>query len=346
MFRAFTYTILVILVLIAGLAWYGHQELQAELDRPLSIDSGESYLAIAPGSGFKKITEILKERGFVQYPQLLRLYGEWTGISRRLRAGEYALLPGDTLRALLEKMVKGEVAQHAITLVDGLTFKEYRRVVESDARLKHEIAELSDDEVMQRLGAEGVLPEGRFYPETYHFIRGTSDLEILKRAYLEMQRVLSEEWSGRAENLPLTEKDQALVLASIVERESGAKSERARVAGVFLLRLKIGMRLQSDPTTIYGLGEKFNGNLTRAQLADPSPYNTYVHSGLPPSPIANPSRASIHAVLHPEEGDYLYFVAEGDGTHYFSKTLAEHNAAVKRFQWKRVKNYRSAPAAQ
>jgi UPF0755 protein len=204
--------------------------------------------------------------------------------------------------------------------------------IETDDRFVKKLEGVSCDELMGRLGYPGQEPEGRFFPDTYYFTKGTADIEILRRAHRAMAKILEEEWAGRAPGLPLSSPDDALILASIIEKEAAQPSERPRIAGVFERRLALGMRLQTDPTVIYGLGNAYDGDLTKADLSENTPYNTYLHAGLPPTPIALPSRASIHAAVHPAPGDSLYFVARGDGTHQFSATLEEHNAAVRHYQ--------------
>jgi UPF0755 protein len=224
------------------------------------------------------------------------------------------------------------VVQYPLTLVEGWTFRQVMEALQADERLEHLIEDPSAEAVMARLGRRGVHPEGRFFPDTYHFTRGSSDLDILKRAHAAMERVLAEEWEARADGLPIESPDEALILASIIEKETGLASERAEIAGVFVRRLRLGMRLQTDPTVIYGLGDDFDGNLRRADLRNDHPYNTYVHAGLPPTPIALPGREAIRAALNPADGETLYFVARGDGSHAFSVTLEEHNRAVRKYQ--------------
>jgi UPF0755 protein len=237
-----------------------------------------------------------------------------------------------TPESLLRKLAGGEVIQHAITLIEGQTFREMLALIAANDKIVHTLDGASAGEIMARLGHEGENPEGRFLPDTYHFPQGTTDLAFLQRAYNAMERLLAGEWAARARGLPLNTPYEALTLASIVEKETGLAEERPAIAGVFIRRLLKGMRLQTDPTVIYGLGERFDGDLRAGDLRTDTPYNTYTREGLPPTPIAMPGAASIHAVLHPDKGDTLYFVANGNGGHYFSRTLKEHESAVQKFQ--------------
>ncbi|MDX1803841.1 MAG: endolytic transglycosylase MltG [Alcanivorax sp.] len=227
--------------------------------------------------------------------------------------------------------------------MDGWTFDEWRKQLDAMDTLKHALKGLSDDAVMARLGHKGQHPEGWFAPDTYFYTRGTSDLTLLERAMARQQDILNQAWAERDQNLPYSGPYQALIMASIVEKETGVPSERAEIAGVFVNRLRKGMRLQTDPTVIYGMGDRYHGNIRRSDLHTPTPYNTYVIPGLPPTPIAMPGREAIMAAVHPADTEALYFVARGDGSHYFSKTLAEHRKAVRDFQLRRRQGYRSAP---
>jgi UPF0755 protein len=224
------------------------------------------------------------------------------------------------------------VIQYPLTLVEGRTFRQALAVIASDPVLVADIGALTDEEIIARIGHPGVHPEGRLFPDTYLFPRGMGALDLVKRAYGRMEAVLAEEWDKRAPGLPFKDPYEALILASIVEKETGLAAERPEIAGVFVRRMQKGMRLQTDPTVIYGLGAAFDGNLRRVDLTTDTPYNTYTRGGLPPTPIALPGREAIHAVLHPAAGDSLYFVAKGDGSHAFSATLDEHNRAVRRYQ--------------
>ena len=256
-------------------------------------------------------------------------------VTTKLQVGEYALGHGLTPAGLLNKLASGKVIQHRFTIVEGWTFHQLRAALAADPTVVQTLEGVDDDEVMRRLDAEGVYPEGRFLPETYHYTKGVDDLRLLKRAYLAMQELLNEEWAKRDPDLPLANPDEALTLASIIEKETGQASERPQIAGVFVRRLKLGMLLQTDPTVIYGIGPDYDGNITRVHLRTDTPYNTYTRAGLPPTPISMPGRAAVEAALHPADGKDLYFVARGDGSHAFSATLAEHNRAVRRYQLRR-----------
>ena len=232
---------------------------------------------------------------------------------------------------VLDKLASAEGVTYSVTIPEGWTFQQMRAALAEAEKLAHASAEMSDDEIMTALGHEGEHPEGRFFPDTYTYHKGVEDLEILRQANQSMEALLEEVWADRAEDLPIDTPYEALIMASLIERETGAPEERRQIAGVFKRRLERGMRLQTDPTVIYGMGDRFEGNITRADLREATPYNTYVIDGLPPTPIALPGRAALEAAVDPQEGDTLYFVAKGDGTHHFSRTLREHNNAVNRY---------------
>jgi UPF0755 protein len=299
---------------------------------PLNIPESGVVYEIAAGTSLKQLAYDLQRRGITGHPHYLVWLGRELDLAHRLQAGEYEISPGTTPESLLRKLAGGEVIQHAITLIEGQTFKEMLAVITANADIVHTLDGVGTEELMTRLGHEGEHPEGRFLPDTYHFPQGTTDLAFLTRAYNAMERHLTEAWAGREEGLPLETPYEALILASIVEKETGVAGERPVIAGVFIRRLQKGMRLQTDPTVIYGLGDRFDGNLRASDLRNDTPYNTYTSDGLPPTPIAMPGAASIHAVLHPDKGDALFFVADGSGGHYFSRTLKEHELAVQKFQ--------------
>lgn len=303
------------------------------LDEPLAIGAAPVTVDVAPGQSLTAVANDLGKRGLLTNPRWLALYAKWTGADSRMRAGEYALQPGTTPRTLLTLFVSGAVVQHSVTVVEGWTFRDLRKALAKEPTLEHETKGMSDAEVMSALGEEGKAPEGLFFPDTYLFGKGTRDIEVLRQARDRMRKELDAAWAGRAQDLPFDDPYSALVLASIVERETGTPSERPRIAGVFVERLRRGMRLQTDPTVIYGLGESFDGNLRKADLERDGPYNTYTRTGLPPTPIALPGKESLLAAVKPEERGELFFVATGlgDGTHAFSKTLAEHEAAVRQY---------------
>jgi len=315
------------------LAW-GWMEYDNFRVRPLSLPAEGMVYNLKPGSSVISLASDLAARGVIDRPLLLRLLARLTDQADQLKAGEYRIPAGTTPVQLLQILTSGKVVQHALTLVEGWTFRQVMAAVEADEVLQHTLTGLTDAEVMQRLGYPDQHPEGRFYPDTYHFPRGETDQAFLQRAHRRMQQVLTEEWAQRAKDLPLQTAEEALILASIVERETGLPEERARIAGVFIRRLQKGMLLQTDPTVIYGMGERYDGNIRRRDLETDTPYNTYTRKGLTPTPIAMPSRAAIRAVLHPQQGKALYFVATGDGGHHFSSTLDEHNRAVRKYQLK------------
>jgi UPF0755 protein len=262
-----------------------------------------------------------------------------------LQAGEYILQQGLTPRTLLEQLVDGKVNQYELTLIEGHTFREMLQRIQDDPVLIHTLGDETDAGIMEQLEHPGQHHEGRFLPDTYYFARGTTDIDFLQRAWQAMNSALQTAWEKRSEGLPFDTPDEALVLASIVEKETGVATERPIIAGVFVRRLQKGMLLQTDPTVIYGLGETFDGNLRLRDLRSDTPYNTYTRKGLPPTPIAMPGVDAIHAVLHPAKGNSLYFVAMGEGRHYFSDTLKQHNLAVDKFQ-KKKKGIKLPPSGQ
>lgn len=337
------------LVIVGGAAVLGwlHHAHQRALDQPL-IPAGaeaQSYV-LEPGTSLVALAGALSARGWLDEPRTLIWEGRRRGVASRLQAGEYAIEPGMTPRELLEAMVAGRIVQHQVTLLEGWTFRQALEALHGHPELEATLSDASFETIMARLDREGQHPEGLFYPDTYHFSRGTSDLDILRRALNRMEQVLQRSWSERRPDLPLDEPYEALVLASIVEKETGAAEERPIIAGVFIRRLRIGMRLQTDPTVIYGMGEAFDGDLRRRDLRADTPYNTYRRDGLPPTPIALAGEAAIDAVLNPTEGEALFFVARGDGTHAFSATLAEHNRAVACYQLGRASKCEPAAAAE
>lgn len=329
--------ILLLLVICAALLIYGYEYLH----QPLKIT--EQSIEIKAGSGFSQITDQLEQREIISEPIIWKVYARITAKATRVQAGEYQIEPGLTPVKLLDKLVQGEVVQHQVTLVEGWTFEQLLKVLATEEKLQHQLAGLSSSEIMTVLDKPEQHPEGRFFPDSYQYISGTSDVDILQRAYQRLSVILAEEWAQRDKGLPYKTAYEALIMASIVEKETGKASERSEIAGVFLRRLNKGMRLQTDPTVIYGLGDDYKGNIKRKDLQQPTPYNTYINTGLPPTPIAMVGREAIHAALHPKPGKSLYFVAKGDGSHSFSDTLEQHNLAVKRYQLKRVEQYRSSP---
>ena len=273
--------------------------------------------------------------GVLETPLYFVVLGRYLEFDSRLKAGEFQLRQGTNPEQLLEQFASGQVVQHSLTLIEGETFGDMMLRISQHNVLEHTLASLDNAAVMAAIGKPDEHPEGRFLPETYYFPRGTSDVEFLRRAYQDMHEFLLGAWEKRDPDLPLKTSYEALVLASIVEKETGVAAERPQIAGVFVRRLRKGMRLQTDPTVIYGIGDSFDGDIRYRDLRTDTPYNTYTRFGLPPTPIALPGREAILAVLHPDDGNSLYFVARGDGSHHFSSTLKEHNRAVDRYQRKR-----------
>jgi len=309
------------------------RDYEAFSNAPMPLLDHEIVIDVSMGTSFNQIVGKLRAQGATEAPrEYWRLLAMELGVLRTLRAGEYLLEPGMTPRELLGRMAKGKVIHHQFTIVEGWSFRDLRLALTQAEKLKQTVAGLSDEDLMAQVGKPGQHPEGRFLPETYSFVRGQSDLDVLKRAFTAMDEQLLKAWNDRAPDSPLETPEQLLILASIVEKETGRASDRGPIAGVFARRLKIGMRLQTDPTVIYGLGSSFNGNLTRRHLETDTPYNSYTRAGLPPTPIALPGVAALAAAANPAAGDALYFVAKGNGESHFSATLAEHNEAVRRYQ--------------
>ncbi len=299
---------------------------------PLLTGQAATRFIVVPGTGLRTISRDLAARGLIVSPWTFSLVARLRGQSEKLQAGVYEIRPGTTPVALLERMARGDSLRDRITFIEGWTFRQVRAILDRTESLRHDTVGLREQEILERLGAIERHAEGLFFPDTYHFTMGTSDLQILRIAHGRMRAHLERAWAARKPGLPFTSPYDALVLASMVEKETGRAEDRPAIAAVFLNRLRIGMRLQSDPTVIYGLGERFDGNLRRRDLESDSPYNTYVRNGLPPTPIALPGAAALDAVLMPIEHRALYFVARGDGTSEFSSNLDDHNRAVARYQ--------------
>ena len=306
------------------------------LNRPLALVSAAVELSIELGTPPREVANAWVRAGVLTEPAALYQWFRWSGQSRRIRAGSYELEPGVTPRSLLAKMVQGDEAFERVRLIEGWTFRQFRAALARAPHLKPASAGLTDSALMTAIGLPGSAPEGRFYPDTYLYSRGVSDLTVLRRAAVMQRQKLDEVWVGRAANLPIQTAEQALVLASIVEKETGLAGDRARIAGVFINRLRIGMPLQTDPSVIYGVadavGQDFSGNLRKRDLQADTPFNTYTRTGLPPTPIAMPGLASLRAAVRPESTRALYFVARGDGSSVFSDDLAAHNRAVNQYQ--------------
>lgn len=334
--KALVVTILVPAVMLAAICTYVVLQYERFMSQPLQSDTAFVY-AVEPGSNLRAISEDLKQQGLSDFPPVyLQVYGRLTQQAHKIKAGEYQIEPGTNLPQFLELLVSGKVIMNALTIVEGMTTKELLSAVHAHPKIVNTLEARDIEALMSSLGAEEKAEEGWFLPETYHFPSGTTDVDFLKRAYQQMQAALAEAWEQRDEDLPYKSPYEALIMASIIEKETGIAEERPEIAGVFVRRLQKGMRLQTDPTVIYGMGDKFDGNLRRTDLRTDTPYNTYTRHGLPPTPICLPSIESIHAALHPADGNSLYFVATGEeGRHVFSATLKQHNKAVRRYQLKR-----------
>jgi UPF0755 protein len=316
-------------LLIAGLlagaaAWW--------LNQPLALSSETVDLSIEPGTSPRGVAQAAAEAGVDVNPTLLFWWFRLSGDARQIRAGSYELERGATPRTLLQMLVRGEESLRSITLVEGWNWRQVRQALSRAEQLRPDTENLSDEMIMSQLGREGLPAEGRFFPDTYTYAKGSSDLAVLRRALHAMDKKLDAVWAQRAPDTPLKTPTEALILASIVEKETGKPADRAVIAGVFVNRLRIGMMLQTDPTVIYGLGEAFDGNLRKRHLQADTAWNTYTRAGLPPTPIAMPGKASLLAAVQPAQTKALYFVARGDGSSQFSATLDEHNRAVNKFQ--------------
>lgn len=314
-------------------------ELHDYMQTPLhlqGLDSQQQYLryTVKAGQNLTVVAEDLYRSGIIDHPRYLRWIARWQGNADQVKAGEYALTTGMTIQQFLDRITDGDVIQYPATIIEGWTYSQLRQYLAGIDAIRHHPSALQAQHVIARLGYAQAPPEGMFLPDTYYYTRGMSDLDILDRAYQAMTHFLQRAWQQRAADLPYKTPYEALIMASIIEKETAVASERKQIAGVFVRRLQRHMRLQTDPTVIYGIGEKFDGNLRSRDLKADTPYNTYRHRGLPPTPIAMPGTDSILAALHPDQGDTLYFVARGDGTHQFSATITEHNKAVRKYQLK------------
>ena len=320
----------VILLLVAAGAGIGAWQVDRFLSAPVNVPDDGLTFTIAPGSSFGAVAASLADEGIIDQPDWYRLYARWSGQAAAIQAGEYRISPEATPRSLLEQFTSGDVQLYSFTLVEGWNHRDLLAALQANDAMVSSMTNEDWPALLEELGATVTHPEGLFLPETYYFPRGTTDRVVLGQAYALMQEVLAEEWAARSTATPVSSPYEALILASIVEKETALAEERARIAGVFTRRLEKRMRLQTDPTVIYGIGPDFDGNITRKHLRTDTPYNTYTRRGLPPTPIAMAGRAAIHAALHPADGDELFFVATGlgDGSHKFSVTKDEHDAAV------------------
>ena len=316
------------LAVVAAFAWWASKPILPANHSPIEI-------TIPAGSGVKQVTRQVAQAGAPVSPLLLEVLARASGNTSRIKAGIYELTPGTSAWDLLNKMVRGEYLMDSITIIEGWTFRQMRQAILQHKGLRHVASHWSDQELLSRIAPDFQVAEGLFYPETYTFAKGSSDVQVYRQAHTLMMRRLNEAWEKRDPALPYKSPYEALIMASIVEKETGQRAERTMIAGVFVNRLRIGMLLQTDPTVIYGMGESFDGNIRKRDLLTDTPYNTYTRRGLPPSPIALPGGESIHAALNPAETKALYFVARGDGTSHFSPTLREHEAAVDQYQRRR-----------
>ena len=308
----------------SGFAWWTKQ--------PLTVPGAPIEFTINPGSGVAASAQQMVAAGVPVNPTMLVLLARLTGDAGRIKAGSYELKPDATPRSLLRQLVRGEFAQEAVTIIEGWSFKQMRQAISSHGHLKHDTVKRTDAELMAKISTEFKDPEGLFFPDTYLFAKGSSEIEIYRRAHQAMLTHLNAAWEKRNKALPYKTPYEALIMASIVEKETGQKSERTMIAGVFVNRLRTGMLLQTDPTVIYGMGEAFVGKIAKKDLLTDTPYNTYTRGGLPPTPISLPGLQSLHAALEPAETPALYFVSRGDGTSQFSDNLPDHNRAVNRYQ--------------
>jgi len=322
--KVFTLLILLVLLATAGMTYYAFH--------PLSLPATPFEFDLKQGSSLKGAARQLQHAGLLGQEWPFVLLARVKGESMQLKAGNYELKRPVSPLQLLQIIIKGEFSQRKIGIIEGWTFKQFRSALNSNRYLAHDSTGLTDLEILQRIGAVENHPEGLFFPDTYNFVAGSSDLAILRIAYHTMQQRLQEAWASRQANLPFQTPYQALILASIVEKETGTASDRSMIAGVFVNRLRKRMLLQTDPTVIYGMGDRFDGNLRKRDLLSDTPYNTYTRRGLTPTPIALPGSAALQATLHPARTDALYFVARGDGSSHFSSNLISHNRAVKKYQ--------------
>ncbi|RYF01690.1 MAG: endolytic transglycosylase MltG [Comamonadaceae bacterium] len=329
--RFLAFILLIVVAAGAAAAWWLHEPMPV---RPLAgVPAGQPLeLIIEPGTTPRGVARNVVDAGVALDARLLYAWFRVSGQDRLIKAGNYEVPVGTTPRSLLQMLVRGEEALRAVTLVEGWTFRQVRQALAREELLKPDSRQMTEEALMQALGRPGVAAEGRFFPDTYNYAKGSSDLAVLRRALHAMDKRLEAAWAQRAADTPLKSADEALILASIVEKETGRANDRAQIAGVFSNRLRVGMLLQTDPTVIYGMGEKFDGNLRRRDLQTDTPWNTYTRAGLPPTPIAMPGKAALLAAVQPEQTKALYFVARGDGTSHFSPTLDEHNRAVNRYQ--------------
>jgi len=312
-----------------------YADFRDSMSTPLTLSAEQREVVILNGWSANKLASELESTGVIDKPHWFKLHARLSGKGVSIKSGEYKIDGSPTIPELMDVFVKGQTVQYTGRIIEGSTFKQLRARMAANADLTQTLDGMSNDEIMSALGLEGQHPEGLFFSDTYRFPRNTTDLEFLKRANEMLQKVLAEEWEQRQADLPLNSPYEALIMASIVEKETAVAAERPLIAGVFMSRLRIKMRLQTDPTVIYGMGDSYDGNIRRKDLTTDTPYNTYTRAGLPPTPISMVGREAIRAALQPEATSKLYFVAKGDGTHKFSETVEQHNAAVRKYQLKR-----------
>jgi len=325
--RITLYFILIATLVCAALAAYAwHWSRQA-----VDMSAERIQYVVEPGSGVRAIAQVMNQAGIPVHPDGFVGLARYSGLDKQIKAGAYEALRGDSPQRLLERMARGEMVQARLTLVEGWTYQRIRQALRESPSIKQTLEGVSDADILKRLGSEYTHPEGLFLPDTYIFVPGTSDFMVLQQAYQAQREWLESAWEARSPSLPLGSPYEALILASIIEKETGVGEERARVGGVFVNRLRQGMLLQTDPTVIYGMGESYQGRIRKRDLQTDTPWNTYTRGGLPPTPIASPGRAALHAALHPESHKFYYFVARGDGSSQFSKNLREHNRAVSKY---------------
>ena len=338
------YLFLLLFVSAAGALMYGLHHINAAVYQPLHLQEPLRTVLVPQGETLTGVVNGLAEEGVIRYPEWLLLFAKLKK-QTSIRAGEYEIAQGMTGEGLLQQLASGRVVQYEITFIEGSTLAENLAQLATQKKLINDIADMSAEDYRAIFGFTPDQAEGWFFPDTYSYVSGMKMSDVLRQAHSRMRAILDEEWQKRAKDLPYQNPHEALIMASIVEKETGAAQERAQIAGVFVRRLQKGMKLQTDPTVIYGLGARFDGDLKRNHLKEYTPWNTYVIDGLPPTPIALPGREAIHAALHPAPGKALFFVARGDGSHIFSETLSQHESAIEQFQMKRADDYRSAPAS-
>lgn len=328
-FLSFSFSMLLILGLAA--VWYVNEFTET----PLKIPAEGKIIEVKEGSSLKRLALELEQTGLLDHGLLLYAWARFNDQAEGIKAGEYQLTPGLKPAELLHKLRKGEVIQYRITFIEGKTFKDMLAALAGEDAIDHQLTGLEPEQVMEKLGYPGQRPEGRFFPDSYDFSRGASDISILQRAWKKMETAVEEAWNKRAEGISIKSPEEALIMASIIEKETGVGEERPEISGVFDRRLKKKMRLQTDPTVIYGMGENYQGNIRKKDLQTDTPYNTYTRHGLPPTPICMPGQAALDAAVQPQPGESLYFVAKGDGSHIFSNNYKDHQNAVRKYQLKK-----------